>query len=41
MFTQGKKTNSDNIEFIDFIVVVPVTVCKEVHGLANMVTIMI
>ena len=29
------------LNLLNFIAVVPVTVCKEVHGLANMVTNMI
>ena len=34
IFTQKKRTNSGNFNFI---AVVPVTVCKDVHGLANVV----
>ena len=36
VFTQGKKTQTISNK-LNFIAVVPVTVCKDIHGLANMV----
>ena len=36
-----RKQTQTNLNKLDFIAVVPVTVCEEVHGLANIVTIMI
>ena len=41
IFIQKRKQTQALLNLLNFIVVVPVTVCKEVHGLANTVRIMI
>ena len=40
LLREGKQTQTI-LNLLNFIAVVPVTVCKEVHGLANTVTIVI